>query len=286
MRYPIVAGRFYSDRKSELIAQIESCYRHRLGPGNVPLLTPGGERKIVGAVTPHAGYEFSGPVAAHVYSSLAKDGFPETFVVIGGHLPLGRASISTETFVTPLGEVKVDVDLAKKMHLPEDPDVHYDEHAIEIQLPFLQHLNPEIKFVPVFVPAQDQHEAREAGRKIGKAIEGRDVVIIATTDLTHAGPNYGMLPPRGVRIQDFVKEKDAHAIEAILARDPDRLFNVVDENEISMCGTGSVAAMLYALGKRAGYALLLKYATSYEIYPSSSAVGYCGIVIRKAEELF
>ncbi|MEM3402824.1 MAG: AmmeMemoRadiSam system protein B, partial [Candidatus Hadarchaeales archaeon] len=81
MRYPIVAGQFYSDRKSELIAQIENCYRHRLGPGSVPVLTPGGERKIVGAVVPHAGYDFSGPVAAHVYSALAKDGFPETFVI-------------------------------------------------------------------------------------------------------------------------------------------------------------------------------------------------------------
>ncbi|MEM3519760.1 MAG: AmmeMemoRadiSam system protein B [Candidatus Hadarchaeales archaeon] len=285
MRYPIVAGQFYSDRKSELIAQIENCYRHRLGPGSVPVLTPGGERKIVGAVVPHAGYDFSGPVAAHVYSALAKDGFPETFVIIGGHLPLGHASVSMETFLTPLGEVEVDVELAKKMHLPENPDVHSDEHAIEVQLPFLQHLNPEIKFVPVFVPAQDQDEAREAGRKIGKAIEGRDVTIIATTDLTHAGPNYGVLPPRGMKVHDFVKEKDSPAINAILARDPDMLFRVVDENEISVCGTGSVAAMLYALGKRAGYALLLKYATSYEIFPSSSAVGYCGIVIRKAEEL-
>lgn len=285
MRYPIVAGQFYSDRRSELISQIENCYLHELGPKSLPKLTPEGERKIIGAVSPHAGYEFSGPVAAHVYGALAKDGFPKTFVIIGGHLPLGRASILTETFVTTLGEVKVDIELAKKMHLPEDPDVHQDEHAIEVQLPFLQHLNPDIKFVPVFVPADDPAEARGAGIKIGKAIEGRDVTIIATTDMTHAGPNYGVLPPHGMKVHDFVKGKDSPAVNAILALNPEQLFRVVDENNISMCGTGSVAAMLYALRGRAGYALLLKYATSYEIFPSSSAVGYCGIVIRKAEEL-
>jgi AmmeMemoRadiSam system protein B len=280
VRYPVVAGQFYAGAKSALLKQIEKCYTHRLGPGRVPKLKSDGRRLIKGGVVPHAGYEYSGPIAAHVFNALAEDGFPETFVVIGGHPAHGEAVITTETFVTPLGEVSVDKDLAREMNIEENLNVHAYEHAIEVQLPFLQHLKPDIKFVPVLMPSMDLELAEETGKKIAKAIKGKDVVILASTDFTHAGPNYDQLPSKGLRIDEFVKKQDELAIEAILELSPTRLFEEIKKNEISMCGGGSVATMLFALEKMAKSAELLKYATSYDIWPTSSAVGYGAIIVR------
>ena len=267
--------------RSALLEQIKKCYIHRLGPSKIPQLKVGGERSIKGAVVPHAGYEYSGSVAAHVFSALAEDGFPETFVIMGGdHIGHDNVVITTETFVTPLGKVPVDVELAKKMGIEENPDVHADEHAIGIQLPFLQHLNTEIKFVPVYVPSRDISKAEEAGKKIGKAIKGTDVVVLASTDFTHAGPSYGRPPPRGIRVDEFARKQDELAIKAILELSPSKLLEAVTEHEISMCGVGSVVCMLFALKGLAKSAKLLKYATSYEIRPALDAVGYGAIIIK------
>ena len=267
--------------RSALLEQIERCYTHRLGPSRIPQLKVGGERSIKGAVVPHAGYEYSGPVAAHVFRALAEDGFPETFVIIGGdHVGHDNVVITTEAFVTPLGKVSVDEELAKKMRIGESPDVHADEHAIGMQLPFLQHLNPKIKFVPVYVPSLDMGKAEEAGKKIGKAIKGADVVVLASTDFTHAGPSYSRTPPKGLRVDEFARKQDELAIKAILELSPAKLLEAVTEHKISMCGVGSMVSMLFALKDVAKSAKLLKYATSYEIRPSPDAVGYGAIVIK------
>jgi len=280
VRYPAVAGQFYAGTKSALLKQIEDCYLHRLGPGRVPKLKDDGKRFVKGAVLPHAGYEYSGPIAAHVFDALAEDGFPDIFVMIGGHQNLyDETVITTETFVTPLGEIPVDKNLAEKMDMEENSDVHAREWAIEVQLPFLQHLKSEIKFVPIYAP-MDVERAKIAGKKIAEAIKGEDVVILASSDFTHAGSNYDQLPPKGMRVDEFVRKQDELAIRAILELSPTKLFKEVEENEISMCGCGSVAAMLFALEKRAKSAELLKYATSYEILPSSSAVGYGAIIVK------
>lgn len=267
--------------RSALLKQIERCYTHKLGPGKVPRFNAEGGRDIKGAVVPHAGYEYSGPVAAHVFSALAEDGFPKTFVIIGGdHVGYDDAVTTTETFVTPLGKVSVDEELAKKIHIEENSDVHADEHAIGMQLPFLQHMNPDIKFVPVYVPSQHMDKAEEAGKKIGKAIKGTDAVVLAATDFTHAGPSYGQVPPGGLRVDEFARKQDELAIKTILELSPTKLSETVTKQGISMCGVGSVVSMLFALKGVAKSAKLLKYATSYDIRPASDAVGYGAIVIK------
>ncbi|MEM2878705.1 MAG: AmmeMemoRadiSam system protein B [Candidatus Hadarchaeales archaeon] len=282
MRYP---SRFEmmatAQGKSALLKQIERCYTHPLGPGRVPSLRSGGKRSIVGAVVPHAGYEYSGPVAAHVYSALAEDGFPEKFIIIGGdHVGHDEAVITTETFVTPLGKVPVDMETAGEIGLMENKEVHEYEHAIGMQLPFLQHLSSEIKFVPVYVPSHYPEVAKEAGEKIGKAIRGKNVVVIAATDFTHAGPDYGQIPPEGIRVDEFVKRQDMLAIDAILKLSHEELLKAVMEHDISMCGVGSVVAMLVAIRKIASGARLLKHASSHDIVPGPDAVGYGAIVIQ------
>jgi AmmeMemoRadiSam system protein B len=116
LRYPAVAGQFYSGTEEALVKEIESCYTSTIGPGKLPELSRG-ERSISGLIVPHAGYVFSGPVAAHSYSALASDGFPKTFVIIGpNHSGMGSPiALTTQDFLTPMGEVSVDKELAAEL---------------------------------------------------------------------------------------------------------------------------------------------------------------------------
>ncbi len=270
MRYPAVAGQFYEGKEDALRKQIEACFLHELGPGEIPVLKEG-ERKIKGAVVPHAGYMFSGPVAAHVSSALAKDGFPETFLIIGPkHSGLGSPiAITTEEFQTPLGKVPIDMDLAEKLHtgvIDNDLMAHRNEHSIEVQLPFLQYLKSDIKFVPLCIGHQTYKMAREVGGIISKAIKGKDVVVLASTDFSHYVS------------QEVAKKKDMMAIEAIMNLDAKSLYKTVDKYNISMCGYGPVMAMIE--GVNGSKADMLKYSTSGDVMEMRDVVGYGAVIIK------
>ncbi|MEW6592663.1 MAG: AmmeMemoRadiSam system protein B [Candidatus Hadarchaeota archaeon] len=284
MRPPAVAGQFYAGAESALLKQIEKCYLHSLGPGRLPRVE-NGERRIKGAVVPHAGYDFSGPIAAHVFGAIAEDGLPDTFIIIGpDHHGYGRrAAITTKTFTTPLGPVPVNRGIAEKMRRPpieEDPDAHASEHSLEVQLPFLQHLKRDIKFVPVCMTSQDPKTAEELGEVFERVVKSDDVVVLASSDFSHTGTNYFQPPPPGMNAGEFAKKQDELAIAPILEIDPTGLFKAVEKHNISMCGYGCVASMLHGIKGIAKKGELLKYATSYEVWPSSSAVGYGAIVFR------
>ncbi len=282
MRYPSSFESMTIVReRSQLISLIERCYLHPLGPGALPQLSEKRKGKIKGAIVPHAGYEYSGPVAAHVYKALASDGFPKTFIILGGdHVGFSHAVTTTEDFETPLGVVNVDRELADRMGLEENLDVHSDEHAIGMQLPFLLHISSTFKFVPVYVPSSSLQVAKTAGEKIGRAIKGEDVVLIASTDFMHAGPSYGYPPPPGVKVNEFIEKQDKLAIDEILKLSPKTLWEIVHKNNISVCGVGAVACLLYALRGIANTARLLKHASSYDVSPAPDAVGYAAIVFE------
>lgn len=281
MRYPSAFEAMTVVReRSDLVSLIEKCYLHPLGPGSLPKLNPKGPRRIRGGIVPHAGYEYSGPVAAHVYGALASDGFPEVFVIFGGdHVGYSKAVVTTQDFQTSLGIAKVDRDLAKAIGLEENPDVHADEHAIGMQLPFLLHISPKIKFVPVYVPSSSLKTARETGERVAAAVENRDVVIIASSDFMHAGFSYGHPPPPDMNAGEFARKQDELAIKQILNLSPEGLWKTVREHRISMCGVGAVTALLFAL-RSAKSATLLKHATSYDVSPGSDAVGYAAVVLE------
>ncbi|MEW6222493.1 MAG: AmmeMemoRadiSam system protein B [Candidatus Hadarchaeota archaeon] len=284
MRPPAVAGQFYAGTESALLKQIEKCYLHHLGPGRLPKVEKG-ERSIRGAVVPHAGYDFSGPIAAHVFGAIAEDGLPDTFIIIGpDHHGYGSgASITTKTFTTPLGQVPVNRGIAEKMRRPpieENPEAHAAEHSLEVQLPFLQHLKREIRFVPVCMTSQGPETAEGMGELLARVVKNDDVVILASSDFSHVGANYFQPPPHGMNAGEFAKKQDELAIEPILEIDPTGLFKAVEKNNISMCGYGCVASMLHGIKGTAKKGTLLKYATSYDVWPSSSAVGYGAIVFR------
>lgn len=270
MRYPAVAGRFYSSKEKVLREEIEECFMSRIGPGKVPPLGQG-RGSIVGGVVPHAGYMFSGPVAAHVYGAIAKEGFPETFVIIGpNHHGVGSGvAMTSEDFSTPLGACEVDKELAKKLRgwVDEDPTAHQHEHSIEVQMPFIQYFSQRVKFLPISMTFQDYETAKELGARLRKACAGRDVIVLASSDFSH------YVPPQ------FAERQDRGVIDKILALDPEGVEAVVMSKGVSMCGYGPVMTMLEAVGGRS--AELLRYATSGDVHPMSEVVGYAGIVVRR-----
>jgi len=279
VRKPAVAGKFYAGSLSELTAQIEECFLGPLGPGTLPECDSRGPREIAGLVCPHAGYVFSGPTAAHAYLALADDGCPEVLVVIG--LNHGRggfvSAVQTEgAWQTPLGQVPIEGAIAAAIAsaLPDfetDPRALTGEHSLEVQLPFLQYIYEEaLMFVPVMMAAQDFGAARTVGQAVAAALEGRDAVVIASTDMTH------------YQSPATARQQDALLIRRIEALDPEGLIAERDARRISMCGAGPVAATLVAaeaLG--ATNVESLSYSTSGDVMPSDQVVGYYAAAIRR-----
>ncbi len=280
IRSPAVAGVFYEGTGEALKTQIEECYTHQLGPGRVPVKSSRAEGKILGMVSPHAGYLYSGPVAAWGFCQLIEEELPESVVLLGpNHYGLGSevAVMPTGRWRTPLGEVEVDEDLAKEIAdssslMQLDETAHRKEHSLEVQLPFLQYGYGEaFKIVPICMMSQDLESSQEIGKALGETLEGRNVLIIASTDLTHYEP------------AALANTKDAKVLEAILSMNSGRVHEVVSEHSVSMCGSGSVMAILTAASLLGAQKVrLLKYASSGDITGDYAAVvGYASLVIEK-----
>ena len=198
MRKPAVAGYFYESDEQLLKERIKWCYTHPIGPGRIPGKL-GNKRSIKGLISPHAGYEFSGPVAAFSYLELAEDGLPETVLILcPNHTGMG-SGLSTMTqggWQTPLGEVPIDTEFARKLVdnyplMDDEPSAHIQEHSCEVQLPFLQELGQDFKLVPICMMMQDLETSQELGGAIALTAQelGQDLVVIASTDFTHQMPH-------------------------------------------------------------------------------------------------
>jgi AmmeMemoRadiSam system protein B len=280
LRYPAVAGSWYAGTPNSLRKQIEQLFMHRLGPGSLPQVVSEGPRNIAGLVVPHAGYMASGPIAAHAYHHLAEDGKPDVIVIFGpNHTGNGSAlSIMNEgAWRTPLGDVEVDTETADKILqassiVDVDDRAHVYEHSIELQLPFLQYLyGSGFKFVPICFMMQDLESSREVGKATARALEGKNGLVIASSDMTHYEP------------QERAEKKDRMAIDAALELDEERYYNTVESYGISTCGYGPVIAALTAAKELgAKKAELLSYGTSGDVLGDRSAVvGYASIAFIK-----
>jgi len=280
IREPAVAGTFYEGTKEALSQQIEDCYTHYLGPGKAPRLSSKKEGNILGLVSPHAGYAYSGPVAAWGFYEVIKSQVPEVVIILGpNHRGFG-ASIAISAkgkWKTPLGENQIDEELAKKIvNLSSlvrfDEKAHQREHSLEVQLPFLQYsYGGSFRIVPICMMEQDRSTACNLGEVLSQVLKGKNSLIIASTDFTHYQPN------------DIAERQDKKALTTILSLSPEELGRVVSRYRISMCGPGPVMAMLTAtslLGAKK--ARLLKYATSGDITGDYEAVvGYASVVVEK-----
>jgi len=280
LRRAQVAGSFYEGTKAALTSEIEGCFTHRLGPGRLPALVQTGERKLVGLVCPHAGYIYSGPIAARSYFELANDGKPNKIVIIGpNHTGQGSgvSMMSEGVWETPFGQVEVDKEAADAISkasdiIDLDDQAHLHEHSVEVQLPFLQYvLKEKFEFVPICMMMQDLETSLEVGKAIGQALKGDDPLIIASSDMTH------------YESAEAARQKDQLAIDAIVALDDTRLQETVQTHRISMCGHGPVASMIAASKiLNAKTAKLLGYSTSGDITgDNSEVVGYLAASIYK-----
>lgn len=271
IRGPAVAGSFYYWDPQMLSEQVDGFMEEDAG-----------KEEVLGVMAPHAGFIYSGAVAGKVYSRIKP---ADSYVVIGpNHTGLGAeyAIVREGVFRMPSGDVQVNSDLAENMllnskYLAEDGLAHQREHSIEVQLPFLKHLGRDFNFVPLCISRIRSKEVfLEVAQDIGNAISAaakktrEKVVVVASTDLTHYEP------------QKTAREKDGAVLDAVLALDPERLFDVVESRHVSMCGVGPTAIMLYAcLSMGAKRAELAGYMTSGDVSGDfSSVVGYGGVLVK------
>ncbi len=266
IRNPVVAGQFYPGSPDQLRSMIKG------------LVDEGAAKEeVIGLVSPHAGYIYSGAVAGTTISRIT---FKDNFVILGpNHTGHGKPlSIMTEgAWKTPLGEVEIDSELGKQIlaasgYLQEDRVAHYYEHSIEVQLPFLQYFKSDIKLVPIVLAYASGAIYKEIGKAIAKAIKesNKEVVIIASSDMTHYEP------------QESARRKDTQAIDAMLDLNADELLKRVRELNITMCGYGPAVSLISAVKELgAKEAELVKYQTSGDTSGDYSAVvGYAGIIIK------
>lgn len=265
IRNPVVSGQFYPASPSQLKAMIEGLVDEKAV-----------KEEVIGLVSPHAGYIYSGRVAG---AAISKIKFKDTFIIMGpNHTGMGKpCSIMTEgVWKTPLGEVEIDSELGKRIlatssYLQEDYAAHQYEHSIEVQLPFLQYFKPDIRIVPIILAYSSGAVYKEIGREIAKAIKdsNKEVVIIASSDMTHYEP------------QESAQRKDMQAIEAILDLNEDELLRRIDELDISMCGYAPAVSLISAAKELgATRAELVKYQTSGDTSGDyASVVGYAGVII-------
>ncbi|MGZ7043924.1 MAG: MEMO1 family protein [Methanobacterium sp.] len=275
IRKPAVAGIFYERNPDSLKRQIEWCFKHKYGPGKIPEI--GNKRKIKGVMAPHAGYSYSGPIAAHAYSKIVEDGFPDTFVILcPNHTGMGSA-ISTMIegeWETPLGNVEIDTQFARKLVedglIDSDDSSHIQEHSCEVHLPFLQYFSQDFRIVPISMWMQDLDISEEIGRSIKETAQelGRDIVVLASSDMTHYKP------------AEIASKTDKQVLEAISQLNEKLMIKRVMELNVTMCGYGPVAATIVA-SKELGAqnAEILKYATSGDLTGDLSAVvGYASAI--------
>jgi AmmeMemoRadiSam system protein B len=273
IRPPAVAGRFYPGNAERLRAEVETFTTTRAATAQ-----EASEPKIAakGCVVPHAGYMYSGAVAGAVYRRLVLP--RRTILLCPNHTGKGEplAIMSEGAWRTPLGDVMIDSELAESLkrtmpQLEEDSEAHRFEHALEVQLPFLQLLKPGILFVPIAIGTSNFDALTELGKAIAACLSNlpEPVLIIASSDMNH------------YESDSVTRVKDQRAIEQILALDPHGLYDIVREAHISMCGYGPATIMLTStrsLG--ANKAELIRYATSGDISGDRDmVVGYAGIAV-------
>jgi AmmeMemoRadiSam system protein B len=280
IRRPTQAGAFYEGDAEALKAQIENCFLKEFGPKKLPVVNKNGPRRVVGLVCPHAGYMYSGSVAANAYYELAQDGKPETVVILGpNHTGYGSAlAVMNEGFWrTPLGDVEIDEETANQIvretRLVDVDDVaHRFEHSIEVQLPFLQYLYGSAwKLVPVCFQMQDLGSAVEVGKALVEVLADKNAVVIASSDMTHYEP------------QGNASAKDLAALKAVEALDEKRFYSIIEAQNVTACGYGPISAVIAsAKGLGAKEAKLLCYKSSGDVTGDySSVVGYAAVSFKK-----
>ncbi|MCI4368745.1 MAG: AmmeMemoRadiSam system protein B [Thermoplasmata archaeon] len=278
VRPPAVAGAFYAASGAELAREIESCFLDPRGPGELPARHRSSARRIRAALVPHAGYRYSGPIAALVYQAIASERPPESVLILGvDHYGKGDPySLSAMDWATPLGPVAVDGNLVEALHHPPvtiDEAAHASEHSLEVQLPFLDYVLPQPKVACLMVRMGAFSSLERVARVVERAVAGRDVLLLASTDFSH------YVPP------ELARKLDALALDEIVRRSPKGLYDVVVGKDISMCGIAPTTVLLEALRDEPLTARLLRWGHSGEAEPMREVVGYAAALFESGADL-
>jgi AmmeMemoRadiSam system protein B len=270
LRHPAVAGRFYPRDAEELRTGVRGYLSQIDLESRAPV-------RAVGCIAPHAGYMYSGHVAGAVFAQVEIS--RRCVVMCPNHTGVGRplAVMSEGAWETPLGDVPIDTDLARSLKqrfpsLEEDSSAHRAEHAAEVELPFLQLRQKELMFVPIALGTGQFEVLEQLGLALADVIGAQKdpVLMVASSDMNH------------YESDTVTRVKDHRAIERILTLDARGLFDVVTQQNVTMCGFGPAVAMLTAarnLGAKS--AELVRYATSGDVSGDRNmVVGYAGVVVR------
>ena len=279
VRPPAFAGMFYPATQRELLASLDTCFRHAGCAQLPPAVNDDGPRRILGLVSPHAGYMYSGAAAAKGYLQLARDGRPDVFVVVGPNH--GRSYVNgIQTggwWETPLGRSPIAGDLATAIAgdlkgFTDGVSGFAGEHSLEVQLPFIQYVfGVDTPIVPIMMLDQGGPAADQVGGVLAEHLAGQNAVVVASTDMTH------------FESADYAREQDQVLIHRMLELDPEGLLRDRLRLDVSMCGYGPVAAMLHAataLG--ATEAEMVDYTNSGVATGSSAdVVAYLSLLVRR-----
>ncbi len=259
-RRPRVAGMFYPADPASLREMMAGFFARTGKAGD----------NALGVVSPHAGYAYSGQIAAYAYSSFSSD-FDGTFVIIGPSHSGFSTCVSAVPWETPLGTAPVDDDFIRYLDITVDEFSHRDEHSVEVQVPFIQYLFPGAKIAPIMMGEQSLASALHLADKIANAEEksGIPIRIVASSDFSHYIPD------------EVARTQDLYAIEALETLDVEEFYRRIWEEGVSACGYGPIASMVTAC--RASGAMkgrLVRYGTSAEVSGDySQVVGYAAIAV-------
>jgi AmmeMemoRadiSam system protein B len=280
IRAPVAAGTFYPESPNQLRERINTLLN------TAPEVKPAGQ--ILAAIAPHAGYGFSGAVAAYTYRLLSRAEF-DTVVIIGHDTYRDAVAFTcpVDYFQTPLGNVPVDREMMAKIGksnpgIIPDYRLHAHEHSIEVQLPFLQVLGRPFKIVPILFGSPTVKNCRILSEAILSASTNKSVLILASTDMSHYPP------------YEWARKVDQSTLEVLKSLDVEKLFTYLEEEEnrsiipnlrTAMCAKGGVGtAILFAKALGANHTQILGYANSGDVPPGEKGrvVGYCAVLMVKS----
>ena len=265
-RLPIASGSFYPGNKEELAGVLKALM------ADIPE-----KQRVLGAISPHAGYVYSGNVMGSVFSRIE---VPDTVVILApNHTGSGAPySIWPEgRWITPLGETSTDEELVNEIQnscelIEKNESAHTNEHSAEVILPFLQYSNPQVKIVVIVIRSNNFEDLSTIGKSIGDVLKTirPGALVVASSDMTH------------YESQQSASKKDKSAIAEIVALREEGLHRVVRELDVTMCGVSPAISMLVCSKQRAATkAELIRYETSGEVTGDyDHVVGYAGVIVE------
>ena len=297
IRKAAVAGSFYPRYKPDLLRILKECFTDTtFGPGEESK-TLNKERTVIGGVSPHAGYIYSGCAAAYTFLNLFKEKIPDTVVLLGtDHVGYNKVALMKEgEWETPLGNVPIDTTLAEEIlktskTIIEDNSAFMGfpfgrEHNIEVQLPFIKYCAQEkdVNIVPIKISTKKLESLEEISADIAKAINSinKDIIIVASSDMTHKQPTNIKKPKDDL---ENMRKKDQEVINAFVEGDPQKTFKAALQT--SVCGPQTITSLMLTSKKlNANQFKALKYYMSYEkgggTGPCEYSVGYFSGIIMK-----